>query len=214
MASRRHLTTVTEAAAEALTLSEVKMYAKVDGNVEDSLLEAYITSARIAMQEHLRRSIINQSLMLTLDQDYSCAQDQLGEGVYQLPPSVLGGGLASVIELPKPPLVSVTSVKTYDLDNTETTVSSTYYTVDTAGGRVFLNSGYIWPSSLRQLAAMKITYVAGYGTANTSVPRPIRQGMLMHIKLMYDSRLECDMPAECKSLVSSFRIMDRLALNG
>jgi len=83
---------------------------------------------------------------------------------------------ADYIELPRPPLATVTSVKYYDLAGTQQTFSSGKYTVDTHSepGRVVLNYGESWPSIRSQSQAVEVIYTAGYGADDTSVPEALQ----------------------------------------
>lgn len=205
---RRSITLVTAPATEPVSLTEAKAWAKVDDTADDTLITSLIVAARESAEQFLRRSLITQTWKLSIDLPASRFDDSLGEGVYDLPVTALYSGLPSAIRLPKGPVQSITSVKTYDLDNTESTYSSSNYTVDTDGDRLVLNYGAIWPTNLRRTAAALITYVAGYGDASTDVPQAIRTAILMHIQKMYDGRIVCEMPDGCQQLLRQYRIMD------
>lgn len=211
---RRSLTLVTGPASEPVTVAETMAWTRVDDDSEQTLFAQLILAARQAAEEYLRRALITQSWKLTLDLSESEFGGRYCDGVYDLPVSALYGGLPSVVELPKGPIQSVTSVATYDADNSSTAFASSNYYVDTAGARLILKSGANWPSNLRPIAACEITYVAGYGTG-ASVPQPIKSGMMMHVAAFYEQRGECDdptsLPPGTKRLYDQYRIMgDRL----
>lgn len=208
--SRRALTLVTGPAAEPVLLQEAKNWARIDGTDDDALVAALITAAVQATEEYLRRSLISQTWKLTLDLPRSRNYDCLGEGVYDMPPSVLYDGLPRSVALPRGPIQSVTSVKTYDTSNAESTYSGSNYYVDTAGDRLVLNQSAVWPGVLRDTAAVAITYVTGYGDTSSAVPMPIKTAILMHVTGMYESRGQCDqsdLPAGAKQLLNQYRIM-------
>jgi hypothetical protein len=212
---RRSLTLVTGPASEPVTLAEAKAWARIDDDADDSVVTHLITAARMAAEEYLRRSLLSQSYRLTIDLTGDALGNFLGDGVYDLPVTALYGGMPRVIELPKGPVQSITSVTTYDLSDTSSIFSSSNYHVDAPGERLVLNYGTIWPSNLRPIAACDILYVTGYGTAATSVPAPIRQGILIHIASLYEQRGQCedamDLPPGAKQLYNQYRIMgDRL----
>jgi len=206
---RRTAKVITAPATEPVTLGEAKAWTKVDGSEEDPLLTSLITAAREAAEQFLRRCLISQSVRLTLDLERSGLD--LGEGVYDLPVSALYGGLPSVIELPKAPVQSITSVTTYDTADTSAVYSSANYRLNSDGNRLVLGSSATWPSNLRPVGACEVVYVAGYGATGSSVPQSIRNAMLMHIKAMYDGRDTCDMPENCQRLLRPFRVLDSLA---
>ena len=76
------------------------------------------------------------------------------------------------IEIPLPPLQSITSIKYYDTTDTEATMAASDYIVDTTGfvGRVVLADGKSWPStSLRPAKGICIEFVCGYTTYSATV---------------------------------------------
>jgi hypothetical protein len=209
--SRRAVTISIGPAAEPLTLSEAKSWLRIDGDDDDTLISQLIGTATAAAEQYLRRSLINQTLKLTIDLCNSGFDSILGDGVYNLPETLLYGALPHPIELPRGPIVSVTSITTYDISNTSSVYSSANYFVDTAGEKIVLNVGSIWPSNLRQAAACEVLYVAGYGATASSVPQGIKMAMLIHIASIYEQRGMCedamDLPPGAKNLLKQFRIM-------
>ncbi len=207
--ARRSITTVTAPATEPVTLTEAKAWARVDFTDDDAAFSSLITAARMAAEEYLRRTLITATLKLTLD--LSCeGNNWLGEGTYDLPVTALYGGLPSTVELPKGPVQSITSVVTYDLTDTASTFATSSYRADTAGERLVLTYGSLWPSNLRPVGAAAITYVAGYGNA-AAVPQPIKTGILIHVASMYEQRGQCedamDLPPGSKQLYNQYRIV-------
>lgn len=74
----------------------------------------------------------------------------------------------SIIEIPLPPLQSVTSVKYYADDAQETLTPADYYHVSTDGlfGRIQLRKDVRWPVGLdTRPDAVEIEFVAGFGDA-------------------------------------------------
>lgn len=128
-------------------------------SAEDDLLSHYIGTAREYCEDFQNRAYCTQTWDLKLDdwpdQDY--------------------------IEIPLPPLQSVTYIKYKDSDGVEYTVDTADYIVDTATfkGRVVLAYGESWPSvSLYPASPITIRFVAGYGAA-AAVPKKAKQAMLL-----------------------------------
>lgn len=153
-------------ATEPLSLSGVKQHLVVEHSEDDALLYGLIQAERQRAESYTGRAFISQTWEVSLP----CFQLE--------------------IELPRPPLQSVTSVKYIDTDGAEQTVSSSDYEVDTAGfvGKVRPVSGASWPSTGEVYNAVTIAYVAGYGDAGSDVPDPIRHGMLININDLYEQR--------------------------
>lgn len=163
------LVLVTPPAEEPLTLGEAKDHLRVTSTDEDSLIGRLIVVARQAVERRLGRALITQTLDYTLD----------------------AFPTGDVIELPRPPLRSVTSVKHTPDGGVETTFASASYLVDTTGnpGRIVLAVNQSWPSDLLQAAnGVVIRFVAGYGAAPTDVPEPIRQALAVHLGTLYEHR--------------------------
>ena len=64
----RRLERIVLPATEPLTLVEAKLYLRVDGASEDSLITQLITSAREIAEAYLRRSLITQQWKLTYEE--------------------------------------------------------------------------------------------------------------------------------------------------
>ena len=62
-----HLRLVTPPAVEPVTLEEAKQHLRVDGNEDDSLINALITAARQKAEEYTRRAFITQTREFALD---------------------------------------------------------------------------------------------------------------------------------------------------
>ena len=142
----------TAPASEPIALSEAKAFLRVDQNTHDSLISTLIATARRRVESDTGRSLKNTTWDLTAD----------------------AFGDERMIRLPRVPLVSVTHIKTYDEDDSESTFSSSSYRVDTAFGRIALGDDQDWPSDLRTLGAVSIRFVAGYGTDNADVPQELK----------------------------------------
>ena len=194
-----------------ISLSDMKVYLRVDGTADDDLIIAYINTAVEAIKQYTRRAIKTETFVFKADGFADANGDdrllQLGPGVHTgSRPYILGGG--ETLDLPFPPLQSVTSVVTYDRGNNALTFSASLYGVDLQSGRIYLNEGETWPSDLRAQDAVEVTYVAGYGSA--SVPAPILQAIRLHVSGMYDGTC-MGLSAEAMGLLAPYRLMDGLA---
>lgn len=147
-------------------------------SVEDDLIESLITTAREDCESFQNRAYITQTWELWLDRFPS----------------------DNFIEIPLPPLQSITSIKYYDTDDTEATAyepgaetpigTATYFTDDKSEpGRLCLKNGKSWPSTtLRPHNGVCVTFVAGYGDAASDVPKAVKQAMLLLIGHYYENR--------------------------
>jgi uncharacterized phiE125 gp8 family phage protein len=132
-----------------------------------TLVESYIKAAREYCQGFQNRAYANQTWELWQD------------------------SFPTYFTPPLPPLVSITSIKYYDVDNTEATVTASDYFVDTKSepGRVVLAYGKTWPATvLRPVNGVCVTFVAGYGATAASTPQSVKQAMLLLIGDYYENR--------------------------
>ena len=156
------LTLVTAAAGEPLTLDDVKGHLKITSTDQDGEIVGWITAAREWAETRTGRALITQTWDLKLD---------------GFP--VDGGP----ITVPKPPLISVTSITYVDTNGVTQTWSSALYTVDAPTGPQ-ARSGQIWPAynesypgTRAQVNAVTVRFVCGYGAVADLVPASIRSAM-------------------------------------
>ena len=148
----RNLSEVTAPSVEPIALSEAKAFLRIDHSTQDTLIAELIKAARQRVENDTGRSLINTTWDLWFD----------------------AFPAERAITVARLPLVSVTHVKSYDDDDTEATFASSSYLVDVIQGRVALNDNKDWPDDLRQFNSGVIRFVAGFGTAATDVPQPLR----------------------------------------
>lgn len=178
----------TPPASEPVLLNEAKTYLRITDS-DDAFINALITAVRQRFEEWAGRSLITQTWTLWLD-GFPLREKNSSprEGYYELPVAHYDA-LQRVIEIPRPPLISVTSLKTYDTANNTTVFNSSNYLVDAVStpGRLALNPGATWPAGLRGVNAVEIEFVAGFGNA-ADVPESIKQGMLLWVKLLFTDK--------------------------
>lgn len=211
--NRKSLVVITpqSSATQLISTSDMKNFLRVDTSTDDTLIDDFIETATESVSQYLRRAVNTCTLELRMDAfgNGHSLGSTLSEGVYDLPKSY-GFANPDAIELPFAPIVSITSIKTYDRENTESTFSAASYGLDTSGGRIYLNEGYEWPTDLRDENAVVIRYIAGYGF--TSVPLPIKNAIRMHAAAMYDCRRMCEMSEEIRTMIDPYRILDPMGL--
>jgi len=135
---------------------------------EDTLIESYLATATKYIEDYTGHSFITQTREIV----YGGLPDDFQLLLYQSP------------------VQSVTSVKYYDSDNTESTLAAASYYVDTYSvpGRIILNDGYSWPSNLRRGNSVIIRYISGYGDAVGDVPEVFKQAIRLLTSHYYDNR--------------------------
>ncbi len=188
------LTLVTSPTIEPVTLYEIKQHLRLDSDTstdEDDVLSNFIIAARDTCEKFQNRAYIDQTWDLVLD-DWP-------------------GG--NIIEIPRPPLGSVTSITYYATGGTAATMTAGTYIIDkdSEPGRVSLGYGEVWPSIvLRPVKGVIVRFLAGYGSAASSVPTRIKQAIRLLVGHMYEHREN----AEIKKLENiSFGVDNLLTLD-
>jgi uncharacterized phiE125 gp8 family phage protein len=168
---RQSLKIYTQPTSEAVSLESAKQQLLMrpeEGRGDDGYIEALIAVARKACEDLLGRALMQQTWDLYLD-EFPCRDDY--------------------IEVPRPPLQTVTYVKYKDDAGTLQTLAASNYIVDTASepGRIALKYGQTWPSAYKETQAVQIQFVAGYKSAD-EVPWTIRQAILLKLTDLYMNR--------------------------
>lgn len=136
---------ITAPETEPVTTSQVKLDAHVDEVEFDARIDVLIPAFRKKAESITGRALITQTWDL-----------------------VLSGFPPGDIQIGMLPIQSITSVKYYDTDNAQQTVSADDYSLDTdvIPGFVRLNSDSSWPSSFTRHDAVIVRFIAGYGDAS------------------------------------------------
>lgn len=176
----------------AIHLQEAKQHLHLDDDQtdDDALILGLVRTAIERAETFTGRVLISQVWRMFLDRWPGKASEVWWDGVREGPETWLDPSPAEV-DLPKPPLISVASVKTYDDDDAATTWAASNYFVDTASepGRIVPRTGVPWPTTTRTANGIEITFTAGYGANPHDVPEAIRQGILEMVEKLYD---DCD----------------------
>lgn len=210
--NRKTVSIITAPASSPVSLADMKAYLRVDTSSDDTLIQDFIDAAAETVKQYIRKSLITETLELTMDGFSSNTIDErldrLGPGVHTASyPYFIG--YSNEVDLPFPPIQSITSVTTFNRSNTSAVYSSDNYQLDETGGRIYLNEGQTWPDNLRDREAVKIRYVAGYGDAD-DIPKPIVQVIKQLVGKYYDCREMCEMPDICKQALAPYRLIDTM----
>ena len=190
-----------------LNVVKAHLYVEPTDNNQDATIMAYLRAALGQIDGRdgtLGRALCTQTWDYTLD---------------NFPRSTRFNKYAA-IELPLPPLQSVTSLKYFDSDGAEQTLDTSKYAVSGVGAwgpaRVVPAFGEVWPSVRDIPDAVTVRFVAGYtGTTNTqnAVPEPIRQALLLAVGHFYENRQEvqagltfAELPQGAKALLYPFQV--------
>lgn len=157
---------ITPPAGDPVSVEEAKDNSRVEVGDEDALIAGLISSGTQVAEAFTRRQLITSTLELALDGFPS------GD---------------TPIELPKPPLQSITSIKYIDRDGVEQTLTGFQEDTSTEPGRVAPAFDESWPDTREVLNAVKIRYVAGFGAA-AAVPNGIKVAIQQMVSGWFENR--------------------------
>lgn len=207
----------TPANSEPVTLTELKDQLRITDDAENQFLNQLIIDAVKEIEDTTGIAFLDQDWRLTLDH-WPNHTDDWWDGVREGSRASLYGGNAHLIsvELPRYPLDSITSLTVFSEDGTPTVVTvSDVFDVDTQSlrGRLSLKSGATWPVALRPTNAIQIDYKAGYGTAPTDVPAPLRRAVRQMASYMYEHRGDCStedayIKSGAKSVMKRYEVVE------
>ena len=152
----------TEPTSEPVSKAELKSNLRLDGSDQDDMLDVLIQASREAIEARLHRTLVNT----TYTQYYD--------------------SFPKTIELYRPPVSVVTSIKYYDVAGDLQTVDAGDYVTDLNSLPPRINPTESWLDTEIRTGAVEILFTAGYGADSTSVPDAIRQAILMLASDVYE----------------------------
>ena len=167
-------TLITDASTDPVTLAE--MVAEIPGYVQSTANDTIVTNNIAAATRWLQEYTSRQFIQATHLQAFN-------EWRYEY-----------IVHIQ--PLSSVTSVKYYDLDGVQQTVSSTQYYVDVYNipPRIVFKRNYPWPiPELWRPNPIEIRYVSGYANA-AAVPTIVKQCIKLLARYWWEKREAADVP--------------------
>jgi uncharacterized phiE125 gp8 family phage protein len=167
------LSLITAPTIEPISIEEARQHVRRgDDTSEDAVLNAFIAAARHHAEAVTGRQLLEATWEWQLD-------------------AICG----SVLQIPRPPLRSITSITYLDASGVTQAWSASNYQVTTPAGpfapsgRLAPNPSATWPlSGSGYLNAVLIRFKAGYGTVPEDVPEAIRQAMRLMIGAWFENR--------------------------
>lgn len=152
-------TVLTNITQEPVSLEDTKIFLRTilgDTSEDEAVINPVIAAAREYCEGVTGRAIAQQEVQLVMD------------------------GLEHFIVLPKPPIVSVTSVTYKDINGVEHAITD--YVVDTIKGMIYIPN--LPQERLYPFSPVTILYNAGY----VDVPKSLRQAVLLMAAHWYENR--------------------------
>lgn len=169
-----NISVITAPIEEPVSVTEAKLFLRVDASTEDTLIASLIKAAREKGEELSRRAFVTQTLEMIVDEfpsDYA-------------------------LKVMRPPLQSVTSVTYYDSDNVAAVWTDYVVNARSEPGKVVFNT--LPGVCLLESGGVAVRFVAGYGAA-TAVPERIKKLILSLAAYWYENRERQDVPADIRN---------------
>jgi hypothetical protein len=200
---------VTGPAVTPVSRTEARNHLRLDDDVDDSLVRAYIQAATDWAENYTGRFLVSRTCQMMLDGAREL-ESPLWEGMRTGPSNV---AYLDHIELAAAPVISVESIKYYSDDDTQYTWAASNYFVDTFSepAKVVLRDGGTYPTDLRAANGLEINFTAGYGSNPSAVPEAIKVAILQYIAFLYEHRGDNEAgmqsPPVLRALLDPYRVL-------
>lgn len=179
---------VTPAAVRPIDLAEAKSHLAVTVGDDDVYILSLIDAASAWVESYTRQALLLSTWKQRFQYWPACG----------------------VIELYRPPLVSVTSVVYIDDAGATQTLASNQYAVDlySKPGRILRAYGVTWPTIRREgvAAPITVTFTAGRATP-AAIPAPFKHAIKLMVGHWYENREEVNVGGSVTPMPSAARLL-------
>jgi len=161
----------TAPASEPVTLNEAKLWAKVDITDDDTLITALITSARVQIENHINRPLINTTFKMYMDAFFPDKRD--------------------AIQIEIGSVNAINSIQYRDNAGDLQTWSTAEYETDLNGAFAWFKpvDGNTYPTTeINTFNTVEVEFIAGYGADASDVPEIIKTAIKMLVTDAYEHR--------------------------
>lgn len=156
---------------EPITLAEAKQHLSIANGdtAHDTYVSSLIAAARQQWEQDTQAYLMQRTM------------------VWKLP------GLRE-LQFPHRPVTSIDSITYYDGANSQQTLATSLYDLDTANNAIRRTYLAVWPVTLGRWDAVQITYTLGRYTLVSEVDAISKQAMLLLIGYWFEQRGDMDRP--------------------
>jgi uncharacterized phiE125 gp8 family phage protein len=177
---------ITPPASEPVSLTEAKLYLRLDGDDENDLVIALIRAARLLVEAASGRQLITQTWRLVLEAWPSAS-----------------------LRLPLSPVTALTGAQARSREGVVTPLPAVTGAIPPGHDPPLLSlSGW---AAIPPGGQLELDVQAGFGPATTDVPQPLRQAVLMLVSRWFENRgdrvsgADASLPADVMALIGPFR---------
>lgn len=169
--------------------ADAKSWCRIDSDItdQDGMIDLMIAAMTDYAENLTGRAFVQRSYELRLD------------------------GFCNVIELPKPPLLTIDSIQYYDTNAVLQTVSAADYVADIYREPGIVEPAYLesWPATQGIRNAVRIAFTAGYAAGSPQDGDGYRQAVPANLKLWMQARISTLYDNRDHLMQSSFKAMPR-----
>lgn len=164
---------MSEPSSATVAVADMATHLRITGSADNAYLTALEAAAARYCEQYCNRAFVTQSWKAVADEF----------------PDETPGDFPEAFLIRLGDLISVTSLKYYDTDGVEQTLSSSEYIVDRYADRIRITPAYgeVWPTAQERAAAITITLSVGYGAAS-AVPEIIKSAIKLLAAHWYENR--------------------------
>ena len=177
MTVARSLNRTTGPASEPVTTAEAKKHLELlsTDSTHDSAIDDFIAAGREQVEHDTGYALITQNHTLSFaefpSQRWACPSYPRLD--------------TTVIPLEIRPIQTIDSITYYDSNNSQQTLATSVYGLNTAQRLCYLKYNQSWPSVTPQYGGIVISMTTGYGSA-ANVPNLFKQMILMQVQAWFD----------------------------
>lgn len=191
---------VAQPSVEPVTLAEIWTDLRLDpsGSPPTTFYDAELNSLIVAAREYVekvtRRALVTQTCTLTMSHFPDMHRGSWRDYAYRERFFIVHR--AGKIEVPRPPIQSVTSIEYFDESDSAQTLDPASYRVVSSGvmpATIELVDGASWPDTSCRDDAVTVTYVAGFPGSGSppdlraNVPQTLKTAIKLHVRRYFNA---------------------------
>jgi uncharacterized phiE125 gp8 family phage protein len=188
-----------------VTLAEQKLFSRINGTLEDTLIQMLIDSATTICEQYIRGGILTRNWEQSED-NFLWSWDNFPFAFRKLFGSEFGFEISNI------QVSAIIALKMYDVNDVETIISNTLYRLDRANAnqpaRIIFKYGSSVGNNTRQFTQYKLEYTAGYANSG-AVPAQLKLAIMMTAHNWYENRETIgELVPIAKQILNPYRILE------